>query len=147
LERALNRITRTKSRIALLCIDLDGFKKVNDELGYDAGDEVLKIVASRLTDQLRKTDVTARIGGDEFTVVLEGVFTRENTILVVEKILSTLNLPGNLSSGQSPQLSGSIGFAIAPDDGDDMKHLISAADTAMYKAKNLGKNRYAMASS
>ena len=147
LERALNRITRTKSRIALLCIDLDGFKKVNDELGYDAGDEVLKIVASRLTDQLRKTDVTARIGGDEFTVVLEGVVTRENTILVVEKILSTLNLPCNLSTGQSPQLSGSIGFAIAPDDGDDMKHLISAADTAMYKAKNLGKNRYAMASS
>ena len=145
LEQALERIARTSSKLALLYIDIDGFKKVNDDHGHDAGDEVLKLVSSRIKNHLRKSDVAARVGGDEFAIILEGEVTTAHTIVVAEKMLATLSDPFRLSNKQKHMLSGSIGIVLSSDDEVDMQHLISIADKAMYDAKSLGKNRYILA--
>jgi len=141
-ELALARVERSATGLALLFLDLDGFKKVNDTLGHEAGDEVLKITAKRLLKQIRKTDVAGRMGGDEFTIILESNLTRKNLILIVERILKSISTPFPLSNDQSAQLSCSIGIALAPDEGLDIKQLYAVADAAMYKAKNLGKNQF-----
>ncbi|HEY9080715.1 diguanylate cyclase domain-containing protein [Magnetovibrio sp.] len=145
LEHALARTARTRTQLALLFIDMDGFKDVNDKCGHEAGDEALKQIAARIVTLLRKSDIAGRMGGDEFAVILEGKVSRDTTILVAQKLLETLAAPYDLSCGQITNLSASIGIAFAPDDGSDLKHLLSKADAAMYEAKRLGKNRYVLA--
>ncbi len=145
LKKAMERIGRTGSTLALLFIDLDGFKRVNDEIGHEAGDEVLKQTASRIEDVLRKTDTAGRMGGDEFTIILEGFVSRESVDVVAGKLLSALETPFPLSNGKSAGITASVGIAFAPDDGENMDRLLAAADKAMYKAKELGKNQYCIA--
>lgn len=145
LTQALARSERSNTQLALLFIDMDGFKNVNDKYGHEAGDEVLKMIASRIVTLLRKSDIAGRMGGDEFAVILEGSVSLEATALVAQKLLATLSAPYTLSCGEVSGVSASIGIAFAPADGNGLKHLLSKADTAMYEAKNLGKNRYVMA--
>ncbi len=145
LEKAMDRIGRTGSTLALFFIDLDGFKKVNDEIGHEAGDEVLRQTASRIEKILRRTDTAGRMGGDEFTVILEGFVSRESVRVVAGKLLSALEAPFPLTSGKSAGVTASIGIAFAPDNGEDMDQLLSVADRAMYKAKAAGKNQFRIA--
>lgn len=145
LARALVRISRTGTALALLVIDMDGFKRVNDEFGHDAGDTVLKMAAERIEGELRKSDIAGRMGGDEFIVFLEGKETRESAALVAGKLVDALNAPYQLPDGGVITLSASMGVALAPDDGEDLGAMFSKADAAMYKAKKSGKNRYVSA--
>jgi diguanylate cyclase (GGDEF)-like protein/PAS domain S-box-containing protein len=147
LEQALARSQRTQTQLALLFLDLDGFKDVNDNLGHSAGDQVLQIVAERLTKIMRKSDTAGRMGGDEFAVILEGSVTRDTAALVAEKILAELASPYTLNEGAVSHLSASIGIAFAPDHGTELDTLFASADRAMYSAKDQGKNRFAMATS
>lgn len=145
LEQALARAARVPAMLALLFIDMDGFKNVNDLYGHECGDQVLKMIAERITSQLRKSDIAGRMGGDEFAVVLEGNVSHEAAALVAGKLLTTLAAPYKLENGHNAELSASVGIAFSPDDGNDLKHLLAKADGAMYEAKKLGKNRFILA--
>lgn len=147
LEQALARSQRTNTPLALLFLDLDGFKDVNDKLGHQAGDQVLKIVAERITKIMRKSDTAGRMGGDEFAVILEGSVTRDTAALVAQKILAELSSPYTLEESSISYLSASLGIAFAPDHGVDLDALFANADKAMYTAKDQGKNRFAIAPS
>ena len=142
LTKALARSDRNSSTLALLFVDLDGFKEINDRQGHEAGDQVLKDVATRMTELFRQSDTVGRIGGDEFTVIMEGLVTRENTEKVVGKLLLALRDPYILPNGAAAQLSASIGIAFAPTDAKTIQQLFSMADKAMYKAKQQGKNQF-----
>lgn len=139
LGRNLRRAHREGQQFALMFIDLDGFKLINDRHGHDAGDDLLSVLAGRMTDQLRGTDTCARIGGDEFVVMLETVQSPESATQVADKILQCLSTPvqrGPLSL----QVSASIGIALYPHDGTSADALLTLADDAMYQAKSRGKN-------
>jgi diguanylate cyclase (GGDEF)-like protein len=139
LGRNLRRAHREGQQFALMFIDLDGFKLINDRHGHDAGDDLLSVLAGRMTDQLRGTDTCARIGGDEFVVMLETVQSPESATQVADKILQCLSTPvqrGPLSL----QVSASIGIALYPQDGTSADALLTLADDAMYQAKTRGKN-------
>lgn len=139
LEYALSLAKRSKHRLALFFLDLDGFKKVNDTLGHGHGDLLLKEVAARLLRSIRSSDVLARIGGDEFTFILNNIDLRVNASLVANKILTVLSEPFDLD-GQICHIGGSIGISFYPDDSDTSESLIKQADDAMYLAKKSGKN-------
>jgi diguanylate cyclase (GGDEF)-like protein len=124
-------------------LDLDGFKKVNDTLGHDAGDLLLKQVAARLQAQVRNTDTVARLGGDEFTIILS-IRDRADAEQVAEKLLSAIRAPYNLN-GQEANVGTSIGIALFPQDGGQAAELVRKADAAMYEAKQAGKNTYRFA--
>ena len=126
--------------IGLLFIDLDGFKEVNDSYGHEAGDTVLRIMAGRLTACLRECDTAARMGGDEFTVILGNLTRKGDALRVGEKILGALAEPMTLADGTCCRVGASIGIAIYPEDADNIEVLVSAADAAMYDAKREGKN-------
>lgn len=134
LKQALAKAKRYKYRLALLFIDLDKFKPVNDTFGHDVGDLLLKEVAHRLRNCLRESDTVARVGGDEFIVLLPQIDAEEYGVLVAEKILAELNTPFNID-GRTLDISGSIGVAVYPDDGADQDELMKHADSAMYEAK------------
>ncbi len=139
LGRNLRRAHREGHQFALMFIDLDGFKQINDQHGHDAGDDLLSVLAGRMTEQLRGTDTCSRIGGDEFVVMLESVQSPESAIQVAEKILRCLSTP--VQRGQlSLQVSASIGIALYPHDGISADALLTCADDAMYQAKARGKN-------
>lgn len=127
-------------QVALLFMDLDGFKEVNDKLGHDAGDILLKEAAQRLMTCVRASDTVARIGGDEFTVILPHVKEAGEADAVAAKILDRLREPFHLQ-GQDVFVSASIGIALYPADADGSAVLVKHADTAMYRAKDSGKNR------
>ncbi len=139
LQQALENANREQHRVALMFIDLDHFKKVNDTLGHEAGDSLLRQVAQRLTNSLRKTDTLARIGGDEFTIILPKVTDPPTVHIVVNRILQALVQPFDLPGGTG-HISGSIGVAFFPDNGKDVTTLIKSADAAMYQAKEAGRN-------
>jgi len=141
LEQALALARRHKGVFAVLYLDLDGFKPVNDKLGHDVGDALLRDVASRLRSCVRAADTVARMGGDEFAVILTELENREDAGLVAGKILKTLAEPFEIS-GHTCTITGSIGIACYPDDGDNGDRLVSRADEAMYLAKRKGRNRY-----
>ncbi|WP_051534343.1 bifunctional diguanylate cyclase/phosphodiesterase [Deefgea rivuli] len=145
LHDALNAVlvrASTKCRsFALLFIDLDRFKTINDTLGHDVGDELLKIVAHRLQSHLKQHDTVARLGGDEFTVLLENIIHNEQIIQVAERILQALG-EVYLVSGHELFVTGSIGISLYPHDGGQAAQLMKNADIAMYRAKELGKNTY-----
>jgi len=140
LAQTARRAERTQSAVAVLFMDLDGFKRVNDDLGHQAGDQVLFEVARRLLGCLRPADTAARFGGDEFAVLLEGLNSESDAALVASRIMGALNEPLVLH-GRRVSLSASIGIALRHSADDD---LMRNADLAMYRAKSRGKNRYAV---
>ena len=137
LQRALNHAERTGTSFAILFIDLDRFKPVNDSLGHAAGDEMLKKIAIRLTQALRSEDVLARFGGDEFLVLLEYGSSRETAQAVALRIQEALEAPVKVAGKYIP-MSASIGIALYPEDGQNASELLSSADSAMYAAKHAG---------
>ena len=142
LEQTIKSVYRTDECFALLFIDLDGFKDVNDSLGHDVGDQLLQIVANRLRDALREGDFVARLGGDEFCVIARNVTAQCTTADVAQRCIEQIGQPVNLLSQLLlPRMS--IGIAHYPDDGRSANSLVKAADSAMYAAKHAGKNRYA----
>lgn len=141
LNQALSRAQRYDEKVALLFIDLDGFKPVNDSLGHDMGDLLLQEVARRLEGCLRKSDTVARIGGDEFTCILPHIERTGDVNVVAQKIIRALNSPFDLK-GHTIHISGSLGASLFPDDSADCEELISNADAAMYNAKKQGKNNF-----
>lgn len=130
--------------LGLLFIDLDGFKQVNDTLGHEMGDRLLMTIAERLSNSLRASDTVSRLGGDEFTVILRAIPNVQIAAKVAEKILSSITKPIVLD-GYTIQVSASIGISVYPYNSQDSETLIKQADTAMYRAKRLGKNRYEFA--
>ncbi|HET9579669.1 MAG TPA: EAL domain-containing protein [Usitatibacter sp.] len=141
LEFLLAAARRTGNQVALLFIDLDNFKTVNDSLGHGAGDELLKIVARRISGSLRGHDVVSRHGGDEFIVVLPEVTSADDSVPVADKLIGAVSEPVELE-GQSISVSPSIGISIFPRDGDSPDVLIRNADAAMYLAKERGRSNY-----
>jgi diguanylate cyclase (GGDEF)-like protein/hemerythrin-like metal-binding protein len=140
LTQQLARARRAQSRLALLFIDLDRFKPINDELGHDVGDWLLQAVAQRIQACLRESDTAARMGGDEFVVLLPDLQTIEAATAVGEKIRNELERDFVTPRGLVLQISSSIGVAICPDHGDSEETLLRLGDEAMYKAKRAGRN-------
>lgn len=141
LNQAVRQSRRDGKRFALLFLDLDGFKTVNDTLGHAAGDILLQQTAHRLTDCMRASDTVSRLAGDEFTCILPGVHGREDVAMVAGKILEHLAEPFNLD-GRYAEVRASIGIALFPDNASDTAELIRMADTAMYSVKRRGKNNF-----
>jgi len=141
LEQGLKKAKRNKSKIAVLFIDLDHFKEINDSLGHAVGDDILKIVTSRLNNTIRKDDSIARLGGDEFTIMMEGLQQGQNASLLATKILEALEQPITFE-GHTLYVSSSIGISIYPDDGSSTDNLLKYADAAMYRAKSEGRNNF-----
>jgi diguanylate cyclase (GGDEF)-like protein/PAS domain S-box-containing protein len=137
----IKKAQRTKRRFAVLFIDLDRFKEVNDTLGHEIGDELLQQAAQRLLACVRSTDTVARLGGDEFTVILEDLDTVESPERVVKQLVEQLSLPFTLQHEQV-YVSASIGVTLYPDDAQTLTQLLKNADQAMYAAKNSGRNCY-----
>ncbi len=141
LRLSIARSERQRQRFALLFIDLDRFKRINDSLGHAAGDELLVEVARRLRGIVRGEDAVARLGGDEFTVVAEEISTPDDAALLSRKIIATLSRPMTLA-GREVAVAASIGIALYPDDAASFENLCKAADSAMYRAKERGRGTY-----
>lgn len=139
LQRAIIRADREHKKVALLFIDLDRFKHVNDTLGHAAGDLLLQEAARRLTSIVRKSDTVARLGGDEFTVIIQDLDDFRLVESIVEKLLESLALPYELENNIA-FVSGSIGITIYPNDASNVPELLKNADAAMYQAKENGRN-------
>ena len=144
LHQALSLAHREGHRLAVLYLDLDGFKPVNDRFGHAVGDELLKEVAQRLQHCVRESDTVGRIGGDEFVVLLPTLQADEDARRVAEKILAALHRPF-LLTGHNLVISTSIGIALFPDHGQDDRELARSADAAMYRAKEGGRNQIQLA--
>ncbi len=142
LPDALRHASYGTGDLALLFIDLDNFKNVNDTLGHDAGDELLVQATHRLKQAVRASDHVARLGGDEFIVILEHVETEEDIARVAGAIVQTIEQPFSLATGMGNAINASIGISIYPRDGMDSETLLKHADIAMYAAKAAGKGRY-----
>jgi diguanylate cyclase (GGDEF)-like protein len=141
LQQALAAAKRMESRVALLFIDLDRFKYVNDSFGHRAGDILLQTVAARLRGCVRETDTVCRHAGDEYLIVLSALRDPTEAALVAGKVLTTFEEPFDLD-GQEIQISASVGISVYPDDGQTGEDLIRNADAAMYHSKKNGRNRY-----
>ena len=125
----------------MLNIDLDKFKPVNDNFGHAAGDELLKAVGTRIRQQVRESDTVARVGGDEFLVILPDVGTREGALAVAQKIVVAIATPFELGSQHHKvQIGASVGVAMYPTDGSGAEGLLKFADDAMYSAKQVGSS-------
>jgi diguanylate cyclase (GGDEF)-like protein/PAS domain S-box-containing protein len=140
LDQAIKNSRRDSQPLALLFIDLDRFKEVNDTLGHVVGDELLVDAAQRIVSCVRGSDTVARLGGDEFTVILPGLEDRPAIERLAGKIVEALAAPFVLGESTA-YVSASIGISVYPDDADDLDALIRAADKAMYEAKALGRNK------
>jgi diguanylate cyclase (GGDEF)-like protein/PAS domain S-box-containing protein len=141
IDHAMERARRRQNQIALLFLDVDRFKNINDTLGHPAGDDLLKIVGQRLSDCVRGEDTVARLGGDEFVVVAEDIAEAQGASLIAQRLLEALSRPLDLE-GQETAVTASIGIALYPADGGDAKSLLKNADAAMYQAKQQGRNTY-----
>jgi diguanylate cyclase (GGDEF)-like protein len=141
LQRSIANAERHMRRIAVLFIDLDHFKEINDTMGHTVGDELLVEVAKRLGANLRNGDLLARLGGDEFVCILENLDANEEAATVAEKLIGHMAQKFSLRSHDF-SISASIGISLYPDDGADTDNLLRAADTAMYQAKKMGRNTH-----
>ncbi|MDJ0661730.1 MAG: EAL domain-containing protein [Crocosphaera sp.] len=141
LEIALIKAKNNDYLMAVLFLDLDSFKNINDSLGHKIGDQLLKLFAKRLTASVRNDDVVSRWGGDEFTLLLPQINTPEDTITLAQRILDDLKQPFEVS-GHQLYIKTSIGIAIYPQDGEDSETLLKNADAALYRAKERGRNHY-----
>lgn len=141
LGQSLLTMSRAEHKLGLMFIDLDGFKLVNDTLGHDKGDDLLREAAVRISSCTRDGDTVARLGGDEFTVIMPNLHDAKDAPVVAQRILDALSRPFELDGTES-FVSGSIGITIFPDDADDANDLLKNADAAMYRAKELGKANY-----
>ncbi|MBC7953653.1 MAG: GGDEF domain-containing protein [Rhodospirillaceae bacterium] len=146
MNHALARVKRHGGRMAVLYVDLDRFKPVNDSYGHEAGDHVLREVSRRLAACVRSSDTIARVGGDEFVVVVEEIARSGEAALVARKIIEILAQPIDYE-GNACQIGASIGVAVFPDDGNSMEEVCKAADIAMYRIKHSGRNGYCFFSS
>jgi diguanylate cyclase (GGDEF)-like protein len=129
--------------MALLLVDLDGFKEINDTFGHGAGDQILQQAARRIAGCVRGADTVARLGGDEFTIVMADVGSERRALDVATQIVARMALPFHLRDGVVARISVSLGVALLPDDAADIDALFARADEAMYDAKRQGGNRYA----
>ena len=143
---AVQHAARQQRRAAVMYLDLDGFKAINDTHGHAYGDEILKQVAQRLVNSSRKEDTVARIGGDEFVIVMGDVGTLNDAQEPASKLIEVVAQAYNVN-GLALQLSTSLGIALYPDDATTVDNLMHVADAALYEAKRTGKNRYCVASS
>ena len=143
LKKAMDRAKRSSTEMAVLFIDLDGFKAVNDTLGHEAGDEVLKQVTERLRDCIRKPDTAARLGGDEFVIIIEHQHV-EGAQIVGQRVVERLSKPID-AGGSTAHIGASVGIAFYPKDGENEDDLMKAADKAMYEIKRTGKGAVAVA--
>jgi diguanylate cyclase (GGDEF)-like protein/PAS domain S-box-containing protein len=141
LQQALAQAQRGRHRVAVLFLDLDRFKSVNDTLGHAIGDELLKHVAERLRSAVRAVDTVSRLGGDEFVIILHEMSSPDDVVQVAEKILGALAPPVTIE-GHQLRATPSIGISMFPDDGDEVIALMKSADTAMYQAKAAGRNNF-----
>jgi diguanylate cyclase (GGDEF)-like protein/PAS domain S-box-containing protein len=141
LQQAIAQAERNRMQVAVMFLDLDGFKAVNDTLGHSAGDELLRQVAQRLTTCLRATDSVARFGGDEFTIVLAAIDDQGDVIKIAHKIIEEVARP-YLIDGSEAAITTSIGVTVYPGDAEEPSLLIQRADNAMYHAKRHGKNHH-----
>jgi len=142
LGQAIVRGRHSGRRVAVLFLDLDRFKHVNDSMGHAAGDRMLRAAGARLRACIAPTDTVARLGGDEFTVVLENLASAAQAEDVAQKLLDAFVVPLHLDSGEDVVISPSIGISLFPDHGQDPGELLKSADTAMYQAKDRGRNTY-----
>ncbi len=145
LDQNLKQSERYQRKFALLFIDLDGFKSVNDTMGHDAGDELLIQTAHRLHDCIRDADTVARMGGDEFTVILSTITSEDDAKTVARKIIKALSQPFVIENKRA-RIGASIGISLFPEHGTDMDTLLKNADDAMYHAKRAGKNDFRISS-
>jgi diguanylate cyclase (GGDEF)-like protein len=143
LARAVGRSRCQDTRFAVLLLDLDRFKIVNDSLGHDVGDRLLKVVAERLRENLRDVDAAARLGGDEFAILLEGVRSEDEAVATAQRLLEALTPPARLRDYEIAS-TGSIGIALYPDHAETATELLQLADRAMYRAKQKGRDGYAL---
>jgi diguanylate cyclase (GGDEF)-like protein len=154
LERAMDRTRRSGRQLALMFLDLDRFKNINDTLGHEVGDQLLKHVANALTANLRSTDTVSRnaedesesitvsrLGGDEFTVLVEDIINPNAATHVATRILAAIAQPFEIN-GERLYISTSIGVTLYPHEAEDLDGLVKQADMAMYRAKELGRNTY-----
>jgi diguanylate cyclase (GGDEF)-like protein/PAS domain S-box-containing protein len=141
LEQAIRRAERTRTKFGVLFVDLDRFKTVNDSIGHDGGDQLLRTIAERLRRRVRSADTVARQGGDEFIVMLPDVASIDDVERVAKDVLAEITAPISIF-GNDYVVTGSIGMSMYPDHGTDTRSLLKHADAAMYRAKALGKNTY-----
>jgi diguanylate cyclase (GGDEF)-like protein/PAS domain S-box-containing protein len=137
----LARARRSRQKVAVMCLDLDRFKIVNDTVGHTGGDQLLQEVAQEFTECIREIDTVARVGGDEFTFLLPGIERAEDAAVVAERVLNSIRHPRRIA-GQEFRVTTSIGITIFPRDGEDAETLLRNADTAMYRAKERGRDNF-----
>jgi len=141
IKMAMARAKRNGNYIAIMYVDLDHFKGINDSLGHDIGDALLKAVSDRLRFSVRDSDLVSRIGGDEFAVLLDGIEDQTSAVKIAQHILEVVGIPVNLT-GDDIVITPSIGVALYPGSGDNVSELVQCADTAMYRAKKSGRNNF-----
>jgi diguanylate cyclase (GGDEF)-like protein/PAS domain S-box-containing protein len=141
LRMELARARRARQKVAVMCLDLDRFKIVNDTVGHSGGDQLLREVASEFAEAIREGDTVSRVGGDEFAFLLPGIEHAEDAAIVAERVLRRIRYPRRIG-GQEFRVTTSIGITIFPRDGNDAESLLRNADTAMYRAKERGRDNY-----
>ena len=146
LDQEIRHCQRDQSKLCLMFLDLDRFKDINDTLGHDVGDELLRHMAGRIQDCLRDVDTVARLGGDEFTILLTGLVQREDAVAVAQKLIEVIEQPLRIKN-QTIRVSTSIGLTFFPDDGENAGLLVQNADRAMYAAKDAGGSAFMLYSS
>jgi diguanylate cyclase (GGDEF)-like protein/PAS domain S-box-containing protein len=141
LQQAIRKVRRTSTQLAVLFIDLDRFKQINDSMGHAMGDAVLKMIARRLQDCLREDDVVARLGGDEFTIIMDSLHNARHATTMAQKVIRAVQRPVK-HLGHELYVSASVGISLYPQDGEDADVLLRNADAAMYKSKGEGLNSF-----
>jgi diguanylate cyclase len=137
-QSAIERSKRSKKSFAILMVDLNRFKEINDQYGHAAGDHVLTVVGKRLVDTVRASDTVARYGGDEFVLLIDSIGDRQELTRIGQKLIDMLTQRVTLESGVDVSVGGSIGFAVYPDDGETVEEMLKVADHAMYLCKTSG---------
>lgn len=142
LQSALRAARRTGEMFAVMFVDLDRFKTINDSLGHDIGDQVLRAVSKRLCSSVRASDTVARYAGDEFTLILRHIVQREDVMRIADKIIRVMEAPLTLEDGSELRITASVGISFHPEDADSADELLKHADVAMYSAKGQGRNNF-----